>query len=166
MLARALVPAAVLPRRARALLEPWRSPRPRRVAWAVGACVVARTATLRRLGPFDERIFLYAEDLELGLRAAQAGVETWLRPDARALHLDAHASAAAFAGEPLDLLARQRRMVVGERGGRSLARRDHWALLLTYADRIALKTLARRSTTRERAQLAAQWRARRVAPHL
>ena len=39
-----------------------------------GCALVARTDTLRRLGPFDDRIFMYGEDLDLGLRAAQAGV--------------------------------------------------------------------------------------------
>ena len=51
-------------------------PTPRRVGWAVGCAIAARTDTLRRLGPFDEAIFLYGEDMELGLRAAAAG-----RPD-------------------------------------------------------------------------------------
>ena len=68
-------------------------------------------------GPFDERIFLFAEDLELGMRAAEDGVATWFRPDARVLHLDAHSSVPAFAGEPVDLLARRRRAVIGELRG-------------------------------------------------
>ena len=55
-----------------------------------------RTETLRRLGPFDERIFLYAEDLDLGLRAADVGVETWFWPSARVLHARAHASVRAL----------------------------------------------------------------------
>ncbi len=82
------------------------------VGWAVGCCIAARTDTLRRLGPFDERIFLYGEDLDLGLRAADAGVETWFRPDARVLHHRARSSGRAFGGEPFDLLATQRRAVV------------------------------------------------------
>jgi N-acetylglucosaminyl-diphospho-decaprenol L-rhamnosyltransferase len=157
----ALAPPAALPGPLRTALQPWRSGRPRRAGWAVGCCIVARTETLRRLGPFDERIFLYGEDMELGLRAADAGVETWFRPDARVLHHRAHSSEREFGGEPFELLARQRREVVAERRGRRRAAIDDWTLLATYADRIALKTLTGRAARREREQLWALRRARR-----
>ena len=101
----ALVPPALLPRRLRPALDPWRADGPRRVGWPVGACIAARTETLRRLGPFDPDIFLYAEDLDLGLRAADAGIETWFWPHARVLHRRAHATSRAFDGEPFELLA-------------------------------------------------------------
>jgi N-acetylglucosaminyl-diphospho-decaprenol L-rhamnosyltransferase len=166
MILRTLVPPAALPGPLRRLVDPWRSDRARTAGWAAGCCLVARTTTLRRLGPFDERIFLFGEDLELGLRAAEEGVETWFRPDARVLHLDAHSTARAFGGEPFDLLARQRRAVIGERRGPAAAGRDHWTWLVTYADRILLKAITRRSTARERRQLAAQWRARRAPARL
>ena len=117
LLAHALLPGAGLPRPLAAAIEPWRSTRPRRVGWAVGSCVVARTELLRRLGPFDERTFMYAEDLDLGLRAADAGVETWFWPAARVLHRGAHSSRRVYGGEPFDLLARRRREVVRERRG-------------------------------------------------
>ncbi len=160
LLLKALLPPTAAPGPLRRRLDPWRSRRPRRVAWAAACCLVARTATLRRLGPFDERIFLFGEDTELGMRAAEQGVETWFRPDARVLHLDAHSTGPAFGGEAFDLLARQRRAVVGERRGPRVARRDHAIWLLTFLDRILLKALTGRSTWRERRQLAAQWRAR------
>ena len=35
---------------------------------------------------------MYGEDLELGLRAARAGVETWFWPGARVVHHRAHSS--------------------------------------------------------------------------
>jgi N-acetylglucosaminyl-diphospho-decaprenol L-rhamnosyltransferase len=159
-LLRALVPPAALPGPLRSLVDPWRSQRSRRVGWAVGACLVARTDTLRRLGPFDERIFLFAEDMDLGLRAADAGVETVFRPDARVVHEDAHSTGVAFGGEPFELLARQRRAVIGERRGEEAARRDDAIWQLTYTSRIVLKTLTRRPTARERHQLAALRRVR------
>jgi N-acetylglucosaminyl-diphospho-decaprenol L-rhamnosyltransferase len=160
LLLKALVPPAALPGPLRALVDPWRSRRSRRVGWAVAACLLAPTATLRRLGPFDERIFMYAEDMDLGLRAAEAGVETIFRPDARVVHLDAHSTEVAFGGEPFELLARQRRAVIGEHRGEHAARRDDRIWLLTYLNRIALKTLTRRPTARERRQLAALRRVR------
>ena len=76
----AAVPRFLLPGPLRARYEPWRSARPRRVGWAVAACIVARTQILRRLGPFDPDAFLFYEDLDLCLRAADAGIPTELRP--------------------------------------------------------------------------------------
>jgi N-acetylglucosaminyl-diphospho-decaprenol L-rhamnosyltransferase len=155
MLAHALIPGAALPASLAAAIEPWRSSRPRRAGWAVGSCIVARTQTLRRLGPFDERTFMYAEDLDLGMRAADAGVETWFWPAARVVHRGAHSTRRAFGGEPFDLLARRRREVVRERRGRARAWIDDGFQLLTFADRALLKRLARRAANRERRQFVA-----------
>lgn len=154
-LVRALVPGALLRGRAGVWLEPWRSDVPRRVGWAVGCALAARTDTLRRLGPFDEGIFLYGEDMELGLRAARQGVATWFWPAARVCHHRAHTSAVAFGGEPFERLARARHDVVGWRLGRRRAALDDALQALTFASRIAAKTLLRRPTARERAQLRA-----------
>jgi N-acetylglucosaminyl-diphospho-decaprenol L-rhamnosyltransferase len=160
LLLSALVPPVALPGPVRPRVDPWRADRPRRVGWAVGACLVARTETLRRLGPFDEGAFLYAEDLDLGLRAGDAGIETWFRPDARVRHAHAHATSKHFGGEAFELLAKRRREVVEERRGKRRRRLDDWIQLITFADRIALKTLARRPTKRERRQLHAIWQLR------
>jgi GT2 family glycosyltransferase len=151
----AALPPAVLPRRLRSAVQPSSADRPRRVAWAVGACLVGRTATFRRLGPFDERAFLYAEDMDLGLRAADAGIETWFRPDARVLHRRAHATEPAFGGEAFGLLARRRAEVVAERRGPGRARADRAVQAATFLNRIALKSVLGRSSERERAQLRA-----------
>ena len=163
LLAHALLPGAGLPRPLAAAIEPWRSTRPRRVGWAVGSCVVARTELLRRLGPFDERTFMYAEDLDLGLRAADAGVETWFWPAARVLHHGAHSSRRVYGGEPYDLLARRRREVVRERRGSRRAAADDLLQLLTFADRLLLKRALGRDSEAEKRRLQALRRARREA---
>jgi N-acetylglucosaminyl-diphospho-decaprenol L-rhamnosyltransferase len=155
LIAHALLPGAALPRPVAAAIEPWRSRGPARAGWAVGSCVVAATETLRRLGPFDERAFIYAEDLDLGLRAADAGVETWFWPAARVVHTGAHSTRRAFAGEPFELLASRRREVVRERRGPLRARADDLLQLLTFADRLVLKRLTGREADRERHQLTA-----------
>ena len=160
----ALVPPAALPGPLRRRVQPWRTDEPRPVAWAVGCCVGGRTETLRRLGPFDPRIFLYGEDLELGLRAGDEGVATWWWPAARIVHRQAHSSRKAFGGEPFELLAAQRRAVIAERRGAGAARLDDLVQLLTFADRAALKALTRRSPARERRQLAALRGVRRRPP--
>jgi GT2 family glycosyltransferase/glycosyltransferase involved in cell wall biosynthesis len=151
----ALVPPAALPAPLRRSVQPWRADRPRPIAWAVGCCFGARTDVLRRLGPFDERIFLYAEDMELGLRAGDLGIETWWWPHARVIHYEAHSSRDAFGGEAFELLARQRHAVVAERRGAAAARWDTGLQATTFASRIAAKALLRRANARERRQLSA-----------
>ena len=139
-----LLPGAALPRPLRRAAEPWQSTRPRRVGWATAACLVARTATLRELGPFDESIFLYAEDLDLGLRA-----ETWFHPEGRAIHTGAHSTGREFGGEHYELLAKQRRAVVRRRLGRGRAIVDDVIELMTFADRALLRRALGRSAERE-----------------
>jgi GT2 family glycosyltransferase/glycosyltransferase involved in cell wall biosynthesis len=160
-LMRAVIPPAALPRPLRAQLAPWLAAAPRRVGWAVGCALVARTETLRRLGPFDERLFLYGEDLELGLRAGQHGVPTCFWPRARVLHHRAHAAAAAFGGEPFDLLARARHEAVATALGPRRAMLDDAGQAVTFASRLMLKRALGRGAERERRQLDALGRARR-----
>lgn len=161
---RSVIPPAAVPGRAGVALAPWRSAAPRRVGWAVGCAIVAPTDTLRALGPFDESIFLYGEDLELGLHARQRGIETWLWPSAHVIHHRAHASAVAFGGEPFERLAAARHDVVRRRLGARRAALDDTLQALTFASRIALKTALRRGAERERAQLSALRAARRGEP--
>ncbi|MFL6572702.1 MAG: glycosyltransferase family 2 protein, partial [Burkholderiales bacterium] len=139
-----LIPGAALPRRLRRRVEPWQGDEPRRVGWATAACLAAQTDTLKAIGPFDESIFLYAEDLDLGLRA-----ETWFHPDARVIHTRAHSTSRAFGGENYELLARRRREVVRRRMGRRRAMVDDVIELMTFADRALLRTLSGRSAKKE-----------------
>lgn len=152
----ALLPAPALPRVVRERVEPWRSERTRTVGWAIAACVAARTATLKRLGPFRTDEFLFFEDLDLCLRARAAGVRTVLHPDLRVRHLGGHATSVAFGGEPHELLARRRREVVERNRSRAARRLDDVAQMVTYATRSAARVALRRPSARQRAQLAAQ----------
>ena len=149
-----LLPGAALPRVLRTAVEPWQSRRPRRVGWATAACLVASTGTLRQLGPFDESIFLYAEDLDLGLRA-----ETWFHPEARVIHSRAHSTEKEFGGENYELLAKQRRDVIRRRLGGVRAIVDDLIELMTFADRAALRVVAGRSARRETQRFRARVRA-------
>jgi glycosyltransferase involved in cell wall biosynthesis/GT2 family glycosyltransferase len=136
-------------------IAPWRSQRPRPVGWAVGCALAGRTTTLHALGPFSDSIFMYGEDLELGLRAARAGVPTWFWPHARVIHHGAHATAAAYGGEPFEVLARARHDAVSLAVGEAAARRDDRRQAALFASRVVLKRALRRDHRRELAQLAA-----------
>jgi GT2 family glycosyltransferase len=158
-LIRSIVPPALVP-----ALAPWRARRPRRVAWAVGAALVARTDVFLALGPFDESIFMYGEDMELGLRAAASGISTWFVPSARVLHAGAHSSQPAFGGEAFARLAQARQETVLKRMGRRRARLDRAVQMTTFASRIVYKTALGRPAARERQQFAAARGLTRLLP--
>jgi GT2 family glycosyltransferase len=69
----------------------WDPTRERDVDWAIGAFLLVRRAAWDAAGGFDQGQWMYAEDLDLGWRAARAGWSTRYVPSARVLH---HASAA------------------------------------------------------------------------
>jgi N-acetylglucosaminyl-diphospho-decaprenol L-rhamnosyltransferase len=153
-LARVLAPATT-PGRLGVALAPWRSDHPRPVGWAVGCALGGRTETLRRLGPFSDEIFLYGEDLELGLRAAREGVQTWFWPGARVLHAGAHTTARVYGGEPVQRLAHARHRAIALGAGERAARRDDLTQAALFAWRIVVKRALGRDADRERSQLRA-----------
>jgi N-acetylglucosaminyl-diphospho-decaprenol L-rhamnosyltransferase len=155
-----LVPRPLLPGPARRRLQPWRATEPQAVGWAIAACIVARTDLLRRLGPFDESIFLFYEDLDLCLRAADAGVPTLLRPAVALRHIGGASVVPALAGADLELRAKRRREVMGRRGRIPLLL-DDAAQALTFGSRGAVRTLLRRDAEYDRAQVRALRAARR-----
>ncbi len=157
----ALLPRPILPRRLRQRYEPWRSGAVRTVGWAIAAALVARTDVLRRLGPFDPDAFLFYEDLDLGLRASDAGVPTVLVPQVALRHRGGGSTRPALGGETLELRAKRRREVMARRGRRALVL-DDTAQALTFGTRAAVRGLLRRGGGRECAQLRALATARRA----
>ena len=57
-----------------------------RVDLAIGAALAIRRTLLAEIGPFDERFFLYHEEVDFAKRAADAGWETWFVPSSEAVH--------------------------------------------------------------------------------
>jgi N-acetylglucosaminyl-diphospho-decaprenol L-rhamnosyltransferase len=117
---------------------------------------------LRELGPFDERIFLFYEDLDLALRAARVGVPTELHPEVVIRHHGSHSTFLAYGGEPYELLAELRRQVVGKQLGRRALALDDAAQSLAFATRAGARILLARDAARQLAQLRAV-RAARLA---
>lgn len=60
----------------------WDSERARRVPWAVAAFLLVRRSAWDEIGGFDERQWMYAEDVDLGWRLRQAGWATRYEPGA------------------------------------------------------------------------------------
>lgn len=60
------------------------SPRP--IGFSSGACVLLSTSVLRKVGLFDETLWLYHEDLDLGWRIRLAGFENMIVPSSVCRH--------------------------------------------------------------------------------
>ncbi len=60
------------------------SPTP--VDWVSGACMTIRRETIERIGPLDERFFMYFEDADLCRRAREAGIAVYYVPDITVVH--------------------------------------------------------------------------------
>ncbi len=84
---------------AHALLAPWwphnpataryRAPRPDgTVDWVSGACFVVRRSVFERVGGFDERYFMFAEDMALCWRIRALGLEVAAVPEAIVTHVE------------------------------------------------------------------------------
>lgn len=70
------------------------------VDWVHGAVLLAPADLLRRIDGWDEGYFLYAEDMDLCLRARRAGADVLVVPDVKAPHVSG-ASSALSGGEVL-----------------------------------------------------------------
>jgi GT2 family glycosyltransferase len=65
----------------------WDPGRARRVPWAIGAFLLLRRSAFEAAGGFDERQWMYAEDLDLGWRLRRAGWATRYEPRAVVSHV-------------------------------------------------------------------------------
>jgi GT2 family glycosyltransferase len=63
-----------------------------RVDWVPGAFAIIRHEALRAVGPFDERFFLYYEEVDLCRRFQAASWQVWYRPDIVIRHLGGESS--------------------------------------------------------------------------
>ena len=65
----------------------WDRQEPADVDWASGALLLVRRRTFELLGGFDERFFMFMEDVDLCWRARQAGWRVGMEPAAGAVHI-------------------------------------------------------------------------------
>lgn len=75
--------------------------------WVSGACLLVRRSLLEELDGFDERFFLYSEDVDLCHRCWQSGAAVRYEPGVTAIHTG---GASAPPGRVLPLMAESRRL--------------------------------------------------------
>lgn len=106
------------------------------VDWLSGVCIAIRRDAWERVGPLDEGFFIYSEDVDWCLRAARAGYERWLLPEARIIHHEA----ASWGG------ASQERIVAAHRASFRYVGKNHGhAAEVAHRVLVALGSLARGS---------------------
>jgi N-acetylglucosaminyl-diphospho-decaprenol L-rhamnosyltransferase len=115
----------------------WDPDRARDVPWAVGAVLLLRRSAFDAVGGFDERQWMYAEDLDLGWRLHDAGWVTRYAPDAVADHVSGAATAIAFGRQRRMRFMRETYRVIERRRGVGTARATAAINVLGAAARLA-----------------------------
>ncbi|ETW24271.1 glycosyltransferase family 2 protein [Mycobacterium gastri] len=67
-------------------------PSERAVGWLSGSCLLLRRSAFAQVGGFDERYFMYMEDVDLGDRLGKAGWLSVYVPSAEVLHHKGHST--------------------------------------------------------------------------
>lgn len=71
---------------------------PLQTDWVSGASMMVRREVLLRIGLLDERFFMYYEEVDLCLRARQAGWQCWHVPASRVVHFAGAATRSPVVG--------------------------------------------------------------------
>jgi GT2 family glycosyltransferase len=119
----------------------WR--RARRVPWAIGAFLLVRRSAWDAVGGFDERQWMYAEDLDLGWRLRRAGWATRYEPRAVVHHVSGASASTAW----------------GDEGRRERWQRATYAWVLRRRGALALRTVALLNTANAVARREWSWAA-------
>lgn len=77
----------------RYLMLDWDHEETRTVDWILGACMIARKDAVEKVGPMDERFFLYFEDVDWCRRFWQAGYEVYYIAEVELVHYHRRESA-------------------------------------------------------------------------
>jgi GT2 family glycosyltransferase len=112
----------------------------RRVEWATGCSLWFSVETWQRIGPLDEAFFLYLEDVDWCLRAAEAGIETWLVPEAVVRH-DVSRTTGGLAPESMRYYAYRNHFRLRFRHARGLGRIAAMSELLWTTLKIGVRSL-------------------------
>ena len=95
----------------------WDTERARRVPWAVAAFLMVRRVAWDEAGGFDERQWMYGEDLDLGWRLHGAGWATRYEPRAVVDHVGAASTVQLFGRDPAPTWQQSTYGVIARRRG-------------------------------------------------
>jgi GT2 family glycosyltransferase len=79
----------------------WAHDNPRQVDWLTGACLLIRAELFRDVNGFDQRFFMFCEDIDLCLIIKQKGFKCFYLPQAKIIHYKSGSSAVIKNKPPL-----------------------------------------------------------------
>jgi len=97
------------------------------VDWVSGASMIIRRRVVEAIGPLDEGLYTYFDDMDYCLNARRAGWQTWYVPDSKVVHLEG-ASTGIVANSP------KRRPQYWFQARRRFFLKNHGALYTALAD--------------------------------
>ena len=74
----------------RGSLENYNDEKIRKINYATGTCLFTSREVLDKIGMFDPFLFLYHDDLDLGWRASQLGVQSYYVPKSKIFHIESY----------------------------------------------------------------------------
>jgi GT2 family glycosyltransferase len=131
--------------------------RPHAVDWVMGAALVLRREALEEVGLFDEKFFLYSEEVDLQFRLRQAGWEVHYFPGATVVHHESQFSA-EIPERRINEMWRSRHRYWHKHHGSAGARIAALTTGGQYAVRAAVAPLAHRSAKRMLLHARDSWR--------
>jgi GT2 family glycosyltransferase len=99
----------------------WDYEEERDVDWVAGAFMLLPREVFEATGGFDERLFMYGEDMEWCYRIRDLGWRIRYYPSAAIIHVDHASSAIRWGDERISICLRRQRDIFAERNGRSRA---------------------------------------------
>lgn len=130
-------------------------PSERPVGWLSGSCLLVRRSAFDQIGGFDERYFMYMEDVDLGDRLGKAGWLSIYVPSAEVLHHKGH-STGSDPGRHLAAHHRSTYIFLADRHPGWSRAPLRWTLRgsLAVRSRVMVRNAARRSRRAARQELA------------
>jgi GT2 family glycosyltransferase len=111
-----------------------------RVGWVSGACMMLRRSALGN-SLFDERFFMYCEDVDLCRRLSADNWEIWFSPHIRIIHLEGKSLAGQNPAVQLEKVRNMRRFFAMQNGRISLLVYD-CVVILGFAFRTVINAIA------------------------
>jgi GT2 family glycosyltransferase len=68
----------------------------RELDWATGAFLLVKKRVVKKIKGFDERFFMYGEEVDFCYRAKRLGFKTWFYPEAKIIHLKSQSPGGGF----------------------------------------------------------------------
>lgn len=144
-----VMPAAVQHRRELAFDRALKLDRPATVDWIVGAALLFRRDVLERVGPLDERYFMWLDDIDWCRKVRAAGLRCVFEPAVAVVHHKAKSTSLLSAGQFREQVLDSEYLYLRLHHGRA-------ATLLVFASRmlraLVQRLLARTPEAREQAR--------------